>query len=121
MANASAVLMFVFWYCHKRGKEVRLAKEKEGTEGVVVEEDEDGEIEVEVTDEEGPEEEQEDEEAEGAAEDNQTEAGPGEKTENQSESKNDVPDQPEDSEVPVPDKDKGEKGAHLEATKSVGT
>lgn len=23
------VLMFVFWYCHKRGKEVRLAKEAE--------------------------------------------------------------------------------------------
>ena len=25
--------MFVFWYCHKRGKEVRLAKEAEGIEG----------------------------------------------------------------------------------------
>jgi hypothetical protein len=24
-----AVLMFVFWYCHKRGKEVRLAQEAE--------------------------------------------------------------------------------------------
>jgi HJR/Mrr/RecB family endonuclease len=26
------VLLFVFWYCHKRGKEVRLEKERELTE-----------------------------------------------------------------------------------------
>ena len=26
--NISTVLMFVFWYCHKRGKEVRLAREQ---------------------------------------------------------------------------------------------
>lgn len=33
--------MFVFWYCHKRGKEVRLAKEAEGQDGGgSVEEDE---------------------------------------------------------------------------------
>ena len=42
------VLMFVFWYCHKRGKEVRLAKEGEGdaatdleAEDTVDEEDDD--------------------------------------------------------------------------------
>lgn len=27
--DKSVVLMFVFWYCHKRGKEVRLSKESE--------------------------------------------------------------------------------------------
>ena len=26
------MLLFVFWYCHKRGKEVRLAKERDLTE-----------------------------------------------------------------------------------------
>lgn len=26
---AHAVLLFVFWYCHKRGKEVRLSKEQQ--------------------------------------------------------------------------------------------
>lgn len=26
------VLLFVFWYCHKRGKEVRLERERELTE-----------------------------------------------------------------------------------------
>lgn len=29
--------MFVFWYCHKRGKEVRLAREAEGKQGEVEE------------------------------------------------------------------------------------
>ncbi|KXT00027.1 hypothetical protein AC578_4846 [Pseudocercospora eumusae] len=29
MSLAVFILMFVFWYCHKRGKETRLAKEKE--------------------------------------------------------------------------------------------
>lgn len=32
VANHIAVLMFVFWYCHKRGKETRLAREAEGEE-----------------------------------------------------------------------------------------
>jgi hypothetical protein len=27
------VLLFVFWYCHKRGREVRLEKEKLAAEG----------------------------------------------------------------------------------------
>lgn len=48
--------MFVFWYCHKRGKEVRLAKaaeneEREAAEGEVEEVDDDENIEVEETDE----------------------------------------------------------------------
>ena len=33
--------MFVFWYCHKRGKEVRLAKEAETEGGARIEEEED--------------------------------------------------------------------------------
>ena len=47
--NAAVVLMFVFWYCWKRGREVRLAKE-----AVVEGEDSEGEdvLEVDVTDEE---------------------------------------------------------------------
>ena len=31
-ANKTTVLLFVFWYCHKRGKEVRLEKERALTE-----------------------------------------------------------------------------------------
>ena len=30
--NVSAVLLFVFWYCHKRGREIRLEKERLLTE-----------------------------------------------------------------------------------------
>ena len=30
--HTSTVLLFVFWYCHKRGKEVRLEKERQLTE-----------------------------------------------------------------------------------------
>jgi hypothetical protein len=33
-----AVLLFVFWYCHKRGRDVRLAKERMvDSEGRIVE------------------------------------------------------------------------------------
>ena len=32
LTNTSTVLLFVFWYCHKRGKEVRLEKERQLTE-----------------------------------------------------------------------------------------
>ncbi|KAK4570410.1 hypothetical protein LTR86_002490 [Recurvomyces mirabilis] len=49
------VLMFVFWYSHKRGKEVRLAREASAQSGdgaPEIVEDEDGELEIEVTDEE---------------------------------------------------------------------
>jgi hypothetical protein len=53
-ANSPTVLMFVFWYCHKRGKEARLAREAGagGDGSAEVAEDEDGELEVEVSDEE---------------------------------------------------------------------
>jgi hypothetical protein len=32
-ANICIVLLFVFWYCHKRGKETRLDKERLAAEG----------------------------------------------------------------------------------------
>ncbi|CAK4034647.1 Hypothetical predicted protein [Lecanosticta acicola] len=58
MSLAVFILMFVFWYCHKRGKEVRLAKAVEaekagGTDGRVEEvddDDEDDDEEIEATD-----------------------------------------------------------------------
>ncbi|KAF2165847.1 hypothetical protein M409DRAFT_24133 [Zasmidium cellare ATCC 36951] len=81
MSLAVFILMFVFWYCHKRGREIRLAKTAEGEaqEGEVKEvgeeeendDDDDGDdIEVEYTDEEAGEEEAAAEEiAEGVAQD----------------------------------------------------
>lgn len=47
-----AVLMFVFWYCHKRGKEVRLANESSAASSQIIEEEEeeDGDIEVSASD-----------------------------------------------------------------------
>ncbi len=40
--TGSIVLLFVFWYCHKRGREVRLEREaKAASEGRVVELDDD--------------------------------------------------------------------------------
>lgn len=37
--------MFVFWYCHKRGKEVRLASES-ASSSQILEQDGEGDIEV---------------------------------------------------------------------------
>ena len=42
-ANKAPVLMFVFWYCHKRGKEVRLASESASSSQIIEEE---GDIEI---------------------------------------------------------------------------
>lgn len=36
--------MFVFWYCHKRGKEVRLANESASSSQII--EEDDGDVEV---------------------------------------------------------------------------
>ena len=63
LADWVIVLMFVFWYCHKRGREVRLAKEaaEEAGEGEEVEgEGEDEEEDLEDVDEEDYEEEEDD-------------------------------------------------------------
>ncbi|EME41657.1 hypothetical protein DOTSEDRAFT_73903 [Dothistroma septosporum NZE10] len=48
MSLAVFILMFVFWYCHKRGKEARLTRaaeneEREAAAGEVEEVDDDGE------------------------------------------------------------------------------
>lgn len=79
--------MFVFWYCHKRGREVRLAREAEAAGG----EDDDA-LEVEVSDD-------EDEELEGEV----TEL------EKEIEEKADVLKQPDPTEVPLPDQSHEEK------------
>lgn len=93
--------MFVFWYCHKRGKEIRLAKAAEGEiqEGEAKEGDEeaddDGDIEVEDTDEEAGDEQAAAEEiAEGVAKDLE-----------------ETLQQPEPTEVPLPDGSKGKETA----------
>lgn len=41
-----AVLLLVFWYCHKRGKEVRLEKERQLTENEVAQLEKEHELEV---------------------------------------------------------------------------
>lgn len=42
MLTRTPVLLFVFWYCHKRGREVRLEREaKVDSEGRVIELDDD--------------------------------------------------------------------------------
>jgi hypothetical protein len=86
--------MFVFWYCHKRGREVRLAKEAEaeGVEGEDV-------LEVEVTDE-------EDEELEKEVAE----------LEKEIEEKVDVLNQPDPPEVPLPAESPGKKVEEKSAT-----
>lgn len=150
MSLAVFILMFVFWYCHKRGKEARLARETgTGKEGEAAAED--GDIEVEVTDEDEAEEEDEKGSAankgepesatkqEDSAEAVSAEAekdAPGDVGAHESAAKQDdsagavsnkaekdkdaVLDQSAPSEVPLPDQEKGEKGAHLEAEKAIG-
>ena len=93
--------MFVFWYCHKRGKEVRLAREAaEGQEG------EEDVLEVEDSDEDDAEE----------AEEPQMDL---EKLEKDVDEKADVLNQPDPPEVPLPEQGT-EKGAEMEAEKTVG-
>lgn len=108
--------MFVFYYCHKRGREVRLAREAANSasgDGTVEEVEDDDEIEV--TDEEEPEEE------EGAEGEEDAEAEPDEKTAAEPEAeKTAALNQSDPTEVPLPEKEKGEQGAELEAEKAVG-
>lgn len=91
--------MFVFWYCHKRGREVRLAREAE--EGQEDGEDDDA-LEVEVSDEEDEKVAQEVEELE-----------------KEIEEKANVLDQPDPTQVPLPDQDQGEKITEKETEKTV--
>ncbi|KAH9826451.1 hypothetical protein Tdes44962_MAKER03444 [Teratosphaeria destructans] len=94
MSLAVFILMLVFWYCHKRGRESRLAREQAalGEDGT----GEKGEVEGEDEDFEASEDDDEDEEevVEGAT--------VGEKSAETK--KSNVLDQPEPSEVPLPDK-----------------
>ena len=78
--------MFVFWYCHKRGREVRLARE--AGEGDV--------LEVEVSDEDG------------AVEMGEEELAAMEKD---VDAKADMLGQPDSAEVPLPEKKEEEVGA----------
>ena len=106
--------MFVFWYSHKRGKQVRLARESEASEASKAneadskEEAHDG-SDYDATD---SDEGEPDDLAEKIAE-----AVKADSTE--TESKEDVLNQPEPAQVPLPDAEKGEKGAALEAEKAV--
>jgi hypothetical protein len=103
--------MFVFWYSHKRGKEVRLAREGEASKANEAEkkEEHDG-SDYDATDsDEGEPDDLAEKIAEAVKADSTTE-----------ESKEGVLNQPEPAQVPLPDAEKGEKGAALEAEKSVG-
>lgn len=110
--------MFVFWYCHKRGKQVRLEREGAAAsasgDATAAEEDDD----LEVTDSDEGEEGAAEAVAEKIASDVKGETGAAQESE--SNAKDDLLTQPEPSEVPLPDAEKGEKGAALEETKSVG-
>ncbi|KAK4495793.1 hypothetical protein PRZ48_013061 [Zasmidium cellare] len=100
MSLAVFILMFVFWYCHKRGRETRLAKDAEGEaqEGEAKEageDEDDDDIEVEYTDEEAAEEDAAAEEiAEGVAKDLE-----------------ETLQQPAPSEVPLPSSSQGQEKA----------
>ena len=110
MTNPTPVLMFVFWYSHKRGKEVRLARESEACKANEAEnkEEHDG-SDYDATDSD-----------EGEADIVAEKIAEAVKADSTEESKEDVLNQTEPVQVPLPDAEKGEKGAKLEAEKSVG-
>jgi hypothetical protein len=105
--------MFVFWYCHKRGKQVRLDRETEaGEAGEASKTDEaEGGSDFDATDSEGGDVDDAAEKIAQAVKNDSAES---------SGAKDDVLNQPEPAQVPLPDAEKGEKGAALEAEKSVG-
>lgn len=92
IANKCAVLMFVFWYCHKRGKEVRLARQVEETEGAGA----DGEEDYTAEEDDG---EEEEEEREGAKEEDEQYQAMLKDVEAKANALN----QPDPREVPLPD------------------
>ncbi|KAK5128493.1 hypothetical protein LTR85_003161 [Meristemomyces frigidus] len=132
MSLSVFILMFVFWYCHKRGKEARLAKEAEaGKEGETVAEDDDGEFEAEVTDEEEAEGEAEEKTADEPAEGKPAEGEPesAAKQEDSAEAVSETAEKTKEegigksepseaSKAPASDKDQGQKGAEVEAEKA---
>lgn len=81
--------MLTFWYCHKRGKETRLAREQEqGTLDGATQEGDDDDMEVEVSDED------DDEKVE---------------TEDSADAKNDILNQAHPRDIPLPDDTEEEK------------
>ena len=101
--------MFVFWYSHKRGKEVRLARESAESQANEAgnKEEHDG-SDYDATDSD-----------EGEVDDLAEKIAEAVKADS-TEGKEDVLNQPEPAQVPLPDTDKGEKGAALESEKVVG-
>lgn len=100
--------MFVFWYCHKRGKQVRLDRETEASKAAEAgEKEESGGSDFDASDSE-----------EGEVDDAAAKIAAAVK--NDRSEKSDILNQPEPAQVPLPDADKGEKRAALEAEKAVG-
>jgi hypothetical protein len=101
--------MFVFWYSHKRGKEVRLERESAANKANEDEakEEYDG-SDYDATDSD-----------EGEADDAAEKIAEAVKSDS-IESKEEVVNQSESAQTPMPDTEKGEKGASMEAEKSVG-
>jgi len=110
--------MFVFWYSHKRGKQVRLEREsaasKEASEARGEGESKEGE------EHDGSDYDATDSDDEGDVADAAEKIAEAVKADSTESSKKDVLNQPEPAQVPLPDAEKGEKGAGLEAEKSVG-
>lgn len=102
--------MFVFWYSHKRGKEVRLARESAESQANEADSKEAHD---------GSDYDATDSDDEGVIDDAAEKIAEAVKADS-TESKDDVLSQPEPAQVPLPDAEKGEKGAALESEKSVG-
>lgn len=104
--------MFVFWYCHKRGKEVRLAKEAAEADGEI----EDGTLEEEA--------EEEDDSYDDEEEDQEKVADDTEAAERNAAMEKDVSEkanilsQPEPTEVPLPAEGSKEDPAQADAKPS---
>lgn len=102
--------MFVFWYSHKRGKQVRLARESAESQANEADSKEAHD---------GSDYDATDSDDEGVIDDAAEKIAEAVKADS-TESKDDVLNQPEPAQVPLPDAEKGEKGAALEAEKTVG-
>lgn len=102
--------MFVFWYSHKRGKEVRLARENADSQAREVDSKEEHD---------GSDYDATDSDDEGGIDDAAEIIAEAVKADS-TESKDDVLNQPEPAQVPLPDTEEGEKGAALGAEKTMG-
>ena len=107
--------MFVFWYCHKRGKQVRLDREKEELEasskGGAADDGEGADFDA--SDTEGDEDDMAQQIASAVKNDRESNA-------KMEADRNDILTQPDPAHVPLPDTEKGEKDAASDAQKDVG-